>query len=36
MCDEVTVLTQQMRLHKFLEEDPEGTFWERITELSCM
>ena len=31
---EVTVLTQQQKLYSFLEEDPEGTFWERISENS--
>lgn len=31
-CREVTVMTQQMKLHKFLDEDPEGVFWTRLSD----
>lgn len=29
---EVTVLTRQMKLYTFLDEDPEEVFWSRLSE----
>lgn len=31
-CREVTVLSQNLRFYKFLDEDPEGIFWSRISD----
>lgn len=29
---EITVLTRQMKLYTFLDEDPDGVFWTRLSE----
>ena len=33
---EVTVVSQHLKVYSFLDEDPEGTFWDRISDRQCM